>query len=400
MVQKRGMRRAVIATLASCAVLVSACGGDNETAAGGGGGGDSASGEPIKVASVQTLSGPAAQTGEPQRDGVKMAVEEINANGGIDGSPLEVEYIDDKGDPAKAVSEVQRLVQAGEVKAIIGTSLSAVTLAVQEITEEAQIPLLDAFAGSDEIIGPEKQFTFRVTGPISSELKRLHSYAVEQGVKRIAMLHGTDGWGLGGAAFKDSLAGDGVELVATVAHEVNTADFSTQIRKLRQADPDMIVQWNLGGDAAKFTKQVRAQGWNDVLLAGGRAFGYPIVFELAGKKAMDGAVRVDAFDETKAEAAEFLALYKEKYPTPKHQMDLIAQAYDAGMLLAEALRQGGTDSPEAVRDGFYAIQEHKGASGGEGSYFSYSADKHEGATGENYFNIKVAKDGEWVTPSN
>src|SRR5690606_24074057 len=148
----------------------------------------------------------------------------------------------------------------------------------------------------------------------------------------------------------------------------------------------------------KFTKQLRDSGWDDVVLAGGRAYGYPIVFELAGNAAMEGAVRVDAFDEEKPEAKEFLEIYEQEYPKPKHQFDLIAQAYDAAMLLAKAIEAGG-DSPEGIRDGFYSIEEQAGVSGGEGSYFSYAEDKHEGATGDNYFNIKVAEDGEWVAPS-
>src|SRR5690606_22361527 len=117
-------------------------------------------------------------------------------------------------------------------------------------------------------------------------------------------------------------AGDGVELVATVGHEVDTADFSTQIRKLREADPDMIVLWSLGGDGAEFAKELRDSGWDDVVRAGGRACGYPIVFELAGNAAMEGAVRVDAFDEETPEAKEFLEIYEQEYPKPKHQFDL------------------------------------------------------------------------------
>ena len=375
---------AVLASAFIVAAGLSACGGGDEAGADG----------PIRVAAIQTTSGTAAQTGEPQVAGLKLAFKKINADGGVDGRKIKVTYFDDKGDPAEAVKLAQKVVQDGGYVAVVAASLSANTIGIQGVTEDAGLPLLDALSAADQIISPDTKMTFRVTGPVKSELIRLHKYAVDNQYAKLAMLHSTDGWGLSGSDDKGVLEGDGTTLVTDVAHETNTADFSTQIAKLKKADPDAIVMWNLGGDGGKFVKQVRSQGW-DVPILGGRAFGYPVVFDLAGDAAMEGTVRTDAIDETKPEAKALLDYATKEFGSVKYQPDLLAQSYDAGMVLAKAMEKG--TSPEQIRDGFYAIKDYTGASGGTGSSFAFSASDHDGAKGDNYVNIKVAKGGAWTS---
>lgn len=249
-----------LGVLLTLALVVAACGGDSDgtttTAAGTtttatettAGGEDTSTTEaadttPIRIGALTSLTGNFTPWGVQVRDGMQLAVDEINAAGGVDGRMLELVVADDQSNAEEGASAFERLVESDGVVAIGGTISSDVGLNTARLAEELQIPLFLVKAGSDAILTQDSRFTFRTCLPAAPMVAGpILQYAQAQGVTRVGAIIADYGWGRAiEAALTETFATDpSIELQIEVA-PVGEQDFATYLRSLESFDPELIV---------------------------------------------------------------------------------------------------------------------------------------------------------------
>ena len=200
------------------------------------------SGEPVVIGVLTSLTGPFAPWGVQVRDGMQLAVDELNAAGGIDGRPVELSVVDDQSNPEEGASGIERLAEEGVV-AVGGIISSDVGLATSRLAEELQVPLFLVKAGSEAILTQDSRYTFRtclpaapmVAGPIAQ-------YAQQEGLTKVGAIIADYAWGqaIRGALETEFGALEGVELQIEVA-PVPEQDFTTYLRNLETFAPDLLV---------------------------------------------------------------------------------------------------------------------------------------------------------------
>ena len=198
--------------------------------------------EPIRIGVLTSLNGVFTPWGIQARDGMRLAVAEINAEGGVDGRMLELVEADDQSNAEEATAAFERLAEEGVV-AIGGAISSDVALATNLLAEELEIPLFLVKAGSGAILTQDSRYTFRtclpaapmVAGPIAQ-------YAVAEGLTSVGAIIADYGWGqsIKAALEAEFDALDGIELKVEVA-PVPEQDFTTYLRSLEEASPELII---------------------------------------------------------------------------------------------------------------------------------------------------------------
>jgi branched-chain amino acid transport system substrate-binding protein len=339
-------RSRAVAVVAAMALLAAACGDDDDddTGAGDEAGeptGDEAGGEPIRIGTLTSLNGPFTPWGLQVRDGMQLAVDEINEAGGVDGRQLELMVLDDQSDPDEGTTGFERLVD-DEVVAIGGTISSDVGLATGRLAEELETPLFLVKAGSEEILTSASRYTFRtclpsapmVAGPIAQ-------YVESEGLTRVGAIIADYAWGQAiRAALEDEIGQlDGVELQVEVA-PVPETDFTTYLRNLESFDPDLLVATGHPPGSGPITVQSADLGL-DVQVTGAYS---PLAAVVSG--AADAAIgRYADFDCADYESDEYqeLALrYLEASDNTFMEDDAVA-GYGIVQMVAQAVTEVGDD---------------------------------------------------------
>lgn len=333
-------RSKVIAAATALALVVAACGDDDDDDEAP----EETTDEPILIGALTSLNGPFTPWGLQVRDGMQLAVDEINAEGGVDGRPLELVVVDDQSDPDEATTGIERLVEDGVV-AIGGTISSDVALATARIAEELETPLFLVKAGSEEILTPDSRYTFRtclpaapmVAGPIAQ-------YAEAEGLTRVGAIIADYAWGqaIRGALEEEFEALDGVELQVEVA-PVPETDFTTYLRNLESFEPDLIVATGHPPGSGAITVQSADLGL-DVQVTGAYS---PLAEVVSG--AADAAIgRFADFDCADYESEEYQELarrYLESSDNTFMEDDAVA-GYGIVQMIAQAVGEVGDDPVE------------------------------------------------------
>ena len=311
------------------------------------GGAAAPSGEPIKIGMVSSLTGPFTPWGVQVQDGMRLAIEEINAAGGAGGRPLELVTADDQSTPEEGTSAVERLIEEGVV-AVGGIISSDVGLATARVAEELETPLFLVKAGSEQILTQDSRYTFRtclpsapmVAGPIAQ-------YAAQEGLTKIGAIVADYAWG---QAIRSALetefgAVEGVDLQIEVA-PVPEQDFTTYLRNLESFGPDLLVATGHPPGSGAITVQSADLGL-DVPVTGAYA-------PLAGVvgAAADAAIgRYSDFDCADYESEEYQDLarrYLELSDNTFMEDDAVA-GYGIVQMVAQAVGEVG-DDPVAIAE--------------------------------------------------
>jgi branched-chain amino acid transport system substrate-binding protein len=305
---------------------------------------------PIVIGLHAPLTGPNAQFGAAMRDGAELAVAGINEQGGINGRPVELVVGDDKSDPAEGVAVVQRFLADNQVVGMLGGFNSSVNLATQEKTGEAGIVHLNMGASprlSQDETGNSTLFrailTDKIFVPATAE------YIVKDlGLSRIAMIGENTDYGLAEMDTMVELAPElGAEIVAQESFNPGDTDFSAQLAKISQTDPEAVMVAGLISEAALIAQQSEAVGLEAQLFSPSDGVDSPQFIELGGE-AVDGYVFASMIDleretpevQTFRALAEGAGIDVQAY---------VAITYDAANVLFEAFKAVGTDGP-AVAD--------------------------------------------------
>ena len=361
--------------------------------------------EPIKIGAFFALSGPAAFIGTPSKLVAEMVVEQINKDGGINGSPLELVVADTESDPQKALLAARRLVERERVTALVGPTRTDTGMAVKAYLHQRRVPTVMTVGGDPVIMGDRfgpYDWIFKSPQRSSVAVRRVYEFLRSRGVTRVGLLTASDGFGKDGLSWLTSLAGEyGITILANEQIAPTDTDMTTQLVKIRAANPEFIICWTIGPAAALVSKNVRQLGL-DIPLMHCHGIPDPKYLELAGDAAegtympstkLMAAEQLPDDDPQKAVVMEFIRLYKDvyqferQYPMNTHT----GYAWDAIMLLAEALRKVGPDDPAAIRDALRQTSGFVGVSG----IFTLSEEDHNGLGTDSLIIVKVEQ-GEWV----
>ncbi|SEI71437.1 ABC transporter substrate-binding protein [Pseudomonas sp. NFR16] len=333
------------------------------------GGGAQAAEPPIKVGLVAALSGQSAKSGEALTRGLTMAINEVNAHGGVLGRPLELVRRDDESNPSKGMLAARELIQREKVTVLFGGLDTPVSLAIVPLANQLKVPFMGIWAAGTKITenGAADNYVFRVSAVDELVDEALVKYGVDQGMKKPGMILINNPWGESNeAGFKRALEKRGLQDAGVERIQDSDLDVVPQLTRLKNAGADTLLLVGNVGPSAQVVKSLDRMGWDVPVVshwgpAGGR-FG-----ELAGP----GASRVHFIqtyvftEHNNARGDALLASLKAAYPQIKSLADVtpavgIANAYDALHLSALAIEKAGNTDGKAVRDGFYAITDYDG----------------------------------------
>lgn len=325
---------------------------------------EEASGDTIKIATVGPITGDAAVWGTQQQQGVELAIDDINANGGLLGKQVELVPLDDKGDPKEAVSVAQRIVDDPSISAVIGHLLSGSTIAAGPIYTKGKVPLMAVAATNPKVVEEGGEYVFRINMSDATAGADMASYVVGKlGKKKIAVLRSQDEYAQGVfEAFKARAE----ELGATIVSDQKFVagqdkDFSVMLTNIKKVNPDLIFADTLAADAALIAQQKATLGIDTPLIIPDGAT-EPTFIELAGEAA-EGTIAFSYFDPTidDPKIAVLMEKYRNKYG--REILTYVPYAYDAMMAIAEAIKIANSTDREAIRDALEQVSYPDGVTG-------------------------------------
>lgn len=348
-----------------------------------------------KVGGLFSVTGPASFLGDPEKRSLEMAVAEINAAGGIDGKMLEAVIYDTEGDPQKAVSGINKLINKDQVLAIIGPSTTPATLAVKGFAERARIPLISCAAGI-AITEPVTPWTFKTAQNDVLAVAAVYAHMQKHGIRKIALLTVADAFGESGKQQLEQQAADyGLQIVAAESFGGKDTDMTAQLTKIRAAGPDAIVCWGTNPGPAVVAKNIH-QLQIAVPLYQSHGVASPKFIELAGEAAegiclptgkilVAGLLPVD--DPQKEVLNDYILRYTETQKMPVSGFG--GYAWDAMLLLEEAMK-GAAGDRSKIRDNLEKIDNFPAVSG----VFRFSPEDHNGLGPEAFVMVRITN-GIW-----
>jgi len=318
--------------------------------------------EPIKIGHVAALSGGSAQSGEAITRGLSLAIEEINASGGIlGGRKIELLQRDDESVPPKGVVAARELISKEKVVAIFGGIDSPVALATVPIVNKEKVPYMAVWAAGTGITrnGAEPNFVFRVSAvDVLVDVKLLDYANKKFGSTKPGLLLVNNPWGASNETglFEAAKTNAGLHIVGVEKFENADVDMTAQLTRLKEKGADTVIIVGNAAPGAQLMKSRERMGWTVPIvshwgISGGR---FP---ELAGPTAGDAHfVQTYSFFGKQGTVGErVLAALKKKYPQIKGPEDIFspvgtANAYDAMHLLVQAIAQAGSTDGDKIRD--------------------------------------------------
>ncbi|MDY3756315.1 MAG: ABC transporter substrate-binding protein [Treponema sp.] len=302
----------------------------------------------IKIGGIFPLSGSVAVYGTECRNGVELAINEINAAGGIDGKMLELVAEDDEGSPEKSVNAYKKLVTKDKCSIIIGSLTSGCTAAISSLAQ-AQKVLLLAPAATQTDITDAGDYVFRACfiDPFQGTVGG--KFALEDlGAKNAAVLYDVQNdYSIGlYENFKVVFEQGGGKVVAEESYSTGDKDFNAQLTKIKTTNPDVVYLPDYYGTVALIAKQLRAQGINAPIVG---ADGWDGIIDNAGDEVLNGFYSNHyAADSTDGKVVTFVNSYKAKYgSTP---VSFAALGYDCVYLLKDAMGAAKSADSTTLKD--------------------------------------------------
>lgn len=339
-----------------CFVLLAlslvALGGCNKTSSGG-------DKSPIRVGQATAFTTEYTVVGQYLANGVKMAVDEINAAGGINGRQIELIKVDSANTNPAAVNAVNKLIDSEHVVAIMGPDLSTQNFAVAPIVNKAKIPFF--VEGTNAKLLDNNPWFFRLRPDDGIAAKSAAKFAIQNLKKtKIGVIHDSDEFGTGG---RDNII-EGVKAFGgTVVHiesyNSSDKDLSGQLTNLKNKGAEVIIDWGHPSQSATLQRQNKQLGIN-LPIIGSPGYSMPATLQLAGDSTDGSYAVVDGIPTQNPDpkAKEWVKKYRDLF---KADPDFHASAdYDGVYMLKMAIEKAGSTDPEAIRKAMLTIRDYTG----------------------------------------
>ncbi len=323
-----------------------------------------ASADPIKIGHYASLTGKDAAFGVATRKGVLLAIDEINAKGGVLGRKLDYVVEDIQSKQGESATAVKKLISRDKVVAVIGANASANSLEAGPICQNAKIPMM-AISSTNERVTAIGDYIFRICfiDPFQGAVLAKFAHGSLK-AKRVALLTATNSpYSVGlSAVLRERFTALGGEIVAEQKYAEGDKDFRAQLTAVRTAKPDVIAATGFYSEAALICIQARSLGLN-VPIIGGDGWEAPQLTELGGK-AVDGTYYCTYFsaDNHAPEVRSFVQRFQKRWNNEKPE-GVSALGYDAMFVIAAAMERAGTTDSPKFRDALAATKDFVGVTG-------------------------------------
>lgn len=372
--------------------------------------------EPIKLGFVASITGGASFLGEPEKNTAIMIQDLVNKEGGINGRPLEILIEDSKSSESDAVLVTKKLIERDKVVVIIGSSTSGESMAMANICEKAQIPMI-SMAAAGQIVTPAEEYKRIINSPKAafevpkvqrpwifkspqtdtSAVEAIYAYMKKKNISKVGIISVSDGFGSSGRAELKRLAPKyGITLVADEVYGPKDSDMTAQLTRIKASGAQAVINWSVGPTQVVVTKNWKALAMG-IPLYQSHGFGSKKNIELAGGAA-EGVIcplgRLVVWDKLPKSNPQYpvLSKYAQEYEKRfKSEVSTFGgHAYDALYMVIDALKKVGPDKAK-IRN--YLENNIKNWPG-TGGIFNMSPTDHTGLDLHAFEMIQVVK-GDW-----
>ena len=346
--------------------------------------------DPIKIGVAGPFTGGSAPMGVSMRDGVKLAVAEINAKGGVLGRQIQLIERDDEAKNERGVQIAQELINKEKVAATVGYINTGVALASQRFYQEAKIPVMNNVATGSiitkQFADQPENYIFRNSANDQIQSHMIIKEAVDnRKFKKVAILADSTNYGqLGREDLEKALAEKSLKAVATEKYNLKDVDMTAQLLKAKQAGAEVVLTYGIGPELAQIANGMEKLGWK-VPLIGSWTLSMANFIDNAGKNG-NGTRMPQTFiqDPNTPKRKAFIDAYVKAYNPPGGRMPSpvsAAQGYDSIYLLAAAIKQAGSTDGPKVKAALENLTEK--VEGVVTTYAKpYSKDDHEAITAD------------------
>lgn len=330
------------------------------------GGQQAGSSDTIKIGANFEMTGNVANYGQATLDGLNLAIEEINAAGGINGKKLEVISADNKSEAAEAVNAATKLISDDNVKVIVGPAVTANVIAESQVATDAKIPVIAPDATSPDVTvenGQVKPFIFRSCFIDPQQGSVMAKFASENLKAKTAVVYvdnSSDYSKSLGKVFKEQFEKAGGQVVMEQAFLAKDQDFKATLTSIKTANADVLFVPAYYEEVGKIVKQARELGITSPIL-GTDGWDDSKVADIAGTEALNNTYFSTHYSDKDESVKPFIDAFTKKYG---HAPNVFAAlGYDAGKMLAEAIKNANSDDPEKIRDAIEGIKDLKVGTG-------------------------------------
>ena len=309
----------------------------------------------ILIGQSAAFSGPAAQLGIQMRDGAKLWLDQVNAQGGVNGRRIELKSRDDKYESKLAAENTKKLIEEDRVFllfAYVGTPTSQASL---PIFTEARVPFVAPFTGAELLRAPFNRYIFNVRASYYDETEKIVEHLARTGVNKFAVFYQNDAYGQAGLeGVKRALARRNLQVVALGTVERNTTNVAEAVKTINAAQPEATVMISAYTSVAEFVRQMKAAGsisqFFNVSFVGSKALADALGKD--GRGVMISQVVPFPWSPLTPIVKEYLDLAKR---SPNFDVNFSSlEGFIAAKVLVEGLRRSGKDP---TREKFVAAME-------------------------------------------
>jgi ABC-type branched-subunit amino acid transport system substrate-binding protein len=339
-----------------------------------------------KIGAAFALSGSIAVYGEGFKKAVDLAVEEINAAGGIKGKKIEIVYEDNKSTSKDCVTAVRKLITVDKVPVIFGPAASSNFMATAPVAQESKVVMISA-EGAAPALTQAGEYIFRVFPSDVLQGKGVSDLCISLGYKEVPVMYVNNDWGLGlKNVFVENFKKAGGKITDEIPYDEKKTDYRTELIRATKGNPKAVVNLTYLNEGAVMFKQSYEMGIKTQWIAGSAAKG-PKLIELAGK-AVEGIIGTYPVvsQETK-EYKAFKGAWKKKYGEDK--IPIFGEYnYDMVYITAKAIEKGGYTSDGIRKALFEVAKGYRGVTGDK----TFDQDRGVGAE----YGVWTIKDGQIV----
>lgn len=319
------------------------------------------SGEPIKVGHYASMTGSEATFGQSTDRGIRLAIKEINAGGGINGRPLQLITYDNQGKSQEAGNAVLRLITDDKVVAVLGEVASSLSLAGGQVCQEKGVPMITP-SSTNPRVTMGRDYVFRVCFTDDLQAYALAKFAKDNlGFTRAAILYDqTQAYSKGlRDEFRRYFVAMGGQIVSDQTYSGGDTDFSAQLTNIRSTNPQIILVPGYYTEGGNIAIQARKLGIRVPLLGGDGWDSEQL--SVIGQDAIEGSYYSNHSAPDKPEMQDFIRKYREEYGSTPDALGGLG--YDAAMVLADALKRTKSLSGKDVRDAIAQTRDLQGVTG-------------------------------------
>ncbi|RAV01431.1 ABC transporter substrate-binding protein [Paenibacillus sp. YN15] len=363
------MKKTWIAAATALVLTVAPLAGCGEKKENSASGGDT--GGTIKIGANFEMTGGQASFGNSSMKGLKLAVNEINAAGGVLGKQLELIQADNASKSEEATRAAQKLISNDKVVALIGPVTSTNTLGAVPVAQEKKVPLITTSATNPKVTVDERtnkvnEYVFRVCFIDPFQGKVAADFASKELKAKNAAIYldSSSDYSKGlQKFFKETFTKNGGTIVAEESYQQKDTDFKAVLTRIKEKNPEFIYVPGYYEEVGKIVKQARELGIKAPIM-GGDGWDSPQLLEIAGKDALNNTYLSNhyAADDSSAEIKKFVEAFKKENnnETPD---SLAALGYDAVNMLVDAIKRANSTDPQKITDALAQTKDLKLATG-------------------------------------